>query len=186
MADALTLVVCGAPLAARAADTTAALVEVGWRVTVVASPAGRSWLDAAAVERVTGRPVLFDPRQPDQPAGERANAVVACPLTMNSGSKSATGVMDTYASGVLCDALAMRLPLTVVVIVSDRLWGHPAWAGHLRTFTAAGARFVHPATGVVGHPEPVVSGTGAVVVARFDPAALARAVGGPGSPGGSG
>lgn len=176
---ALTLVVCGAPLAARTPDTAAALADAGWAVTVVASPASRAWLDSAAVERVTGRPVLFDQRQPDQARGERPAAVVACPLTMNSGSKAATGVMDTYATGVLCDALAMRLPLTVVVMVSSRLWGHPAWAGHLDTFTAAGARFVDPKSGLVGKPEPVQSGTGADLVAGFDPAALARAVGQP-------
>ena len=179
MATALTLVVCGAPLATRTADTAAALVEAGWTVTVVASPASRGWLDTGAVERATGRPVLFDQRQPNQPRGERPAAVVACPLTMNSGSKAATGVMDTYATGVLCDALAMRLPLTVVVMVSNRLWGHPAWAGHLETFAAAGARFVDPKSGLVGEPEPVQSGTGPEIVARFDPTAVARAVGPP-------
>ncbi len=179
MANALTLVVCGAPLAARAADVAAALVEVGWTVTVVASPASRGWLDPAAVTSAIGGPVLFDQRQPDQPRGERPAAVVVCPLTMSSGSKAATGVMDTYATGVLCDALAMRLPLTVVVMVSNRLWGHPAWAGHLDTFAQAGARFVDPKSGLVGEPEPVQSGTGPDVVAGFDPAALARAVGHP-------
>lgn len=40
----------------------------------------------------------------------RPAAVVACPLSMNSASKAATGIMDTYSAGVLCDALAMRSP----------------------------------------------------------------------------
>jgi hypothetical protein len=87
--------------------------------------------------------------------------------------------MDTYATGVLVEALAARTPLTVVVMVSDRLWSHPAWAGHLDTFTGAGTRFVSPLTGLAGKPEAVQSGTGPDVVAGFDPDALARAVGNP-------
>lgn len=87
--------------------------------------------------------------------------------------------MDTYATGVLCDALATRIPLTVVTMISSRLWDHPAWVGHLKTYAAAGTRFVSPISGLVGKPEPVQSGTGPDVVAGFDPAALARAVGAP-------
>src|SRR4029453_16916 len=123
-------------------DTAAALVDAGWHVTVVASPASREWLDTPAGEQVVGGSMLFDQRQPDQQRGERPAAVVVCPLTMNSGSKAATGVMDTYATGVLCDALATRTSLTAVVMVSNRLWSHPAWVGHLGTLTAAGVRFV--------------------------------------------
>jgi phosphopantothenoylcysteine synthetase/decarboxylase len=175
----LTLVVCGAPLTARTADVAAVLVETGWIVTVVGSPASREWLDVEAVESAIGRPVLFEQRQANAARGPRPTAVVACPLTLNSGSKAATGIMDTYATGVLCDALATRTSLTAVVMVSNRLWSHPAWVGHLGTLTAAGVRFVSPITGLVADPEPVQSGTGPDVVARFDPGALARAVGSP-------
>jgi len=177
--DALTLVVCGAPLAERAPDVAAALAGLGWTVTVVGSPASRSWLDLGAVQDVTGRPVLFEQRQAGEVRGPRPDAVVACPLTMNSGSKAASAIMDTYATGVLCDALAAGLPLTIVPMVSDRLWSHPAWAGHLDTLAAAGARFVSPITGLAGKPEPVQSGTGPDVVAGFSPDALARVVGPP-------
>ena len=124
--------------------------------------------------------MLFDPGPKDQAGIARPTAVVACPLTMNSASKAATGVMDTYGTGVLCDALAMRLPLTVVLTVSSRLWGHPAWSRHLDTFAASGARFVSPISGFVGEPAPLESGTGPEVVAGFDPEALARVVGAPG------
>lgn len=179
MTTALTLVVCGAPLAVRAPDVAAALVDAGWTVNVVGSPASRAWLDADAVRAVVGRPVLFEQRQTGPGDVGRPSAVVACPLTMNSASKAATGVMDTYAAGVLCDALAKRLPLTIVVTVSSRLWPHPAWSGHLATYISAGARFVSPISGTVGEPRPVQSGTGPEIVAGFDPLALARVVGTP-------
>jgi phosphopantothenoylcysteine synthetase/decarboxylase len=176
----LTLVVCGAPLASRAADIAVELVKNDWTVAVVGSPASRQWLDEEAVEQAIGRPVSFDQRHASQARGPRPDAVVACPLTMNSGSKAAMGIMDTYATGILCDALAMRLPITITLMVSSRLWEHPAWSSHLATFADRGARFVSPATGqAIKAPEPVQSGSGSEVVAKFDPAALAATVGKP-------
>jgi phosphopantothenoylcysteine synthetase/decarboxylase len=175
----LTLVVCGAPLASRAPDIVEALGESGWTVTVVGSPASRGWLDVAAIESVAGGPLLFEQRQAGTARGSRPSRVVVCPLTMNTGSKAATAIMDTYAAGTLCDALAAGTPVTAVVMVSDRLWAHPAWAGHLRTLSMSGVQFVSPITGLVGAPSPVQSGTGDEVVANFDPRALARAVGSP-------
>ncbi len=45
MSCSLALVVCAAPLARRAPDLAAALVDDGWGVTVVVTPAGSEWLD---------------------------------------------------------------------------------------------------------------------------------------------
>lgn len=151
MSDSLDLVVCGAPLAARATEVAKALIGLGWSVTVVASPAARAWLDQSAIEAVTGRAEVHEHRQPDQARrGPRPGAVVACPLTLSTGSKMALGIMDTYASGVLCEALACRTPITAVATLSNRLWPHPAWAGHLRTLTDAGVTFVNPISGAGG------------------------------------
>jgi phosphopantothenoylcysteine synthetase/decarboxylase len=170
-------------MAARAHDVAQALVDVGWQVSVVASPAAREWLDESAVESAVGYRPAYEQRQVDQPRrGPRASAVVVCPLTLNSGSKAATGIMDTYATGVLCEALATRIPITAVVMVSNRLWGHPAWSGHLRTLGEAGTTFVSVNTGLAGEPDPVQSGTGPEVVGKFDPAALAQVVGPPANP----
>lgn len=98
---------------------------------------------------------------------------------MNSAAKAASAIMDTYAAGVLVDAVAVGTPLTVVVMVSNRLWRHPAWARHLHTLADAGARFVDPVTGLVSSPSPVTSGTGPEVVAGFDHLGLAKIVGPP-------
>jgi hypothetical protein len=91
----------------------------------------------------------------------------------------ALGIMDTYASGVLCEALACRTPITAVATLSSRLWPHPAWAGHLRTLTDAGVTFVNPISGRVGEVEPVQSGTGQRMVQNFSPFRFAQTVGAP-------
>lgn len=171
MADrSVTLVVCGAPLTLRTADLVAGLQAGGWQPRVVGTPAAREWLDAEAVERLTGLPPQFEYRAPtlerraDPPA-----AVVVCPATFNTVNKAAAGAMDTYALGQICEAIGMRLPTVMVPMVNDKLWGHPAWSPSLAVLRAAGVRLVDAQTGRLGEV-PTKSGTGAEVVERFDPA----------------
>jgi Flavoprotein len=155
----LTLVVCGAPLAARADEVRDAL-STRWSVSTVVTDAAGQWCSEST--------------EGERP---RPQAVVACPLTFNTANKAAVGIMDTSAAGVLCDALGAGVPIVAAPMVNNRLWGHPAWASTLRTLTAAGVRFVDPRTGRVGDPSPVRSGTGPEVVAAFDPAWIVDAVG---------
>ncbi|GAA1200274.1 flavoprotein [Pseudonocardia alaniniphila] len=147
----LTLVVCGAPLAARAAEV-AEMLGGRWTVSVVATDAARQWFHGTTVD---------DRLRPER--------VVACPLTFNSANKVAAGIMDTPVSGVLCDALGAGVPVVAVPMVNDRLWGHPAWESTLRVMTAASVRLVDPQSGRIGDASPVRSGSGSAVVAAFDP-----------------
>lgn len=177
MASALTVVVCGAPLAYRAVDVASALVEDGWQVTIVATPSGQRWLDATKVGQVTGLPPISDYRRPDEPKrGNPPEKVVVCPLTLNTGSKLATGIMDNYALGVLCEALAVGTQLIAVTMVNERLWQHPSWSRNLDILRIGAVSFLDPRTGRVGEPQPMESGTGGEIIARFDPAWVVAAV----------
>jgi phosphopantothenoylcysteine synthetase/decarboxylase len=155
----LTLVVCGAPLAARAGEVADAL-NVRWNVSVVATDAASQWFDERS--------------EHDRP---RPDAVVACPLSFNTANKVAAGIMDTSAAGALCDALGAGVPVVAVPMVNNRLWGHPVWQQTIRTLSGAGVRFVDPQSGRIGDPVAVQSGTGREVVAAFDPAWVVAAVG---------
>lgn len=162
MPDAtITVVVCGAPLAARAAEVVDALRAAGRDVSVVRTAAAARWF----------------PEPPRAPVERpRANQVVAFPLSFNTANKVALGVMDNAACGVLCDALGAGVPVTAVPMVNDRLWGHPVWATTLDTFACAGVRFVSPVDGRIGRAAPVRSGSGSEVVAAFDPAWVVTAI----------
>lgn len=171
MPEHLALVVCGAPLATRCHDVAARAVAAGWIVRVVATPAAMDWIDAGQVKDVTGFAVLGQQRQPGQAKRFPPPAqVVVCPATFNTVNKLAAGIMDNYAAGVLCEALAAGVLLTIVPMVNSRLWPHPAWQRNLDLLAAAGVRFVDIRTGQVGRPAAVQSGTGGEVVAAFDPA----------------
>jgi hypothetical protein len=154
----LTLVVCGAPLAARAGEVADALRD-GWSVSVVVTDAAGQWFPGLS--------------EHDRP---RPDLVVACPLTFNTANKVAAGIMDSSAAGALCDALGAGVPVVAVPMVNNRLWGHPVWASTLRTLAGAGVRFLDPRSGRVGDPEPVKSATGPEVVSGFDPAWVVAAV----------
>src|SRR5215217_3835678 len=173
----LALIVCAAPLAERADEVAAALLGAGWDVSVIATPAAASWVNHKAVTAVTGREVAVDYRSPGEPKrGPRAEAVVACPLTFNSMNKLASGASDTYALGVLNEALAVGTPIVAVPVVSDRLWPHPAVGPNLERLSTAGVRFLDPSTGQLG-ARPVQSGTGADVAKAFDPAWVLDCIG---------
>ena len=100
----LTLVVCWVPLASRAKDVAAALAGVGWSVGLLVSEAGSAWAGDGDDDR------------------PRPRVVVASPLTFNTADKIVAGVMDTPATGTLCDALGAGLRIVAVPVVNTRLW----------------------------------------------------------------
>jgi phosphopantothenoylcysteine synthetase/decarboxylase len=156
----------------------AALESAGWHVQVVSTPSASAWLDEATV--IGEQPMQSEHRRPEEAKrGDHPAAVVVAPITFNTVGKLAAGIADTYAHGVLCEALGEHLPIIAVPMVNDRLWGHPAWARHLGDLAAAGVQMIDVQTGE-RHLKPVQSGTGPDVVERFDPdwivAALAAAL----------
>ncbi len=164
----ITVIVCGAPLTARTPELLSHLIADGWRPTVISTPAALDWLDADAVERLTGKPPRTTFRAPTQAKADAPSAVLVCPASFSTLNKAAAGMADTYALAQLCEALGGGLPTVIVPMVNDKLWRHPAWAASLSTLTSAGAVLVDVQT---GRPSagPVTSGTGDAVVAGFDP-----------------
>lgn len=177
MTSPLALVVCGAPLAARAQDVAKAAVEAGWEVSVTATAAALPWLDEDVIQRVVGRPHRTEFRSPEHPKAPRPPAVIACPITFNSLNKLVLGIADNYATSLLCESLGAGIPMVAVPMVNDRLWGHPTWDSNLAHLANAGVSLVDVRTGE-SELHPVPSGTGGAVVEAFDPSwvmnALAR------------
>ena len=62
------------------------------------------------------------------------------PATANSLAKLALGIADNQALSNLGEALGARLPLVVRPQAGPAQRAHPAFAGHLATLAAAGAR----------------------------------------------
>jgi phosphopantothenoylcysteine synthetase/decarboxylase len=166
----LSLVVCGAPLASRAADIAAALGDAGWTVTVLPTDAATAWHDD--IRGTSAHAAQL--RRPDEPKPPRPDAVVVCPMTFNTGNKWAHGIADSQPLSVLAEALGAGIPAVAVPFVNQSLAGHPAWSESLVRLSSAGVRLVDPDP---DRPGPLRSGTGDEVTARFDPARVVAALG---------
>lgn len=161
------LVATGAPLTRRAADFVPEAEARGWQPAIIATNSAQAWLDEDKMKGLDV-PVLTGHRSPDQakrlpPAG----AVVLAPGTFNTINKLATGIADTYALSVLCEAISLRTPMVIVPFVSSRLSGHPAWLASLAVLRYAGATLVDPRDGAVNVHEPPEADTGDTVTDHF-------------------
>jgi phosphopantothenoylcysteine synthetase/decarboxylase len=139
----LYLVVCAAPPARTIGDLVEALQHDGWTVCVIPTPLAASWIDVAALARQTGYPVRSDHRHPDDPESlPRADAIAVVPATFNTINKWAAGISDTFALGILNEALGLDLPIVVAPYAKASLASHPAFSRSLDLLRDCGAKIM--------------------------------------------
>ncbi|MFJ9580725.1 flavoprotein [Streptomyces sp. NPDC101191] len=89
--------------------------DEGWDVCVIATPKGFEFLDVPRLRQLTGHPVRYDYKQPDDPdVLPPADAFLIAPATFNTINKLAAGVSDTLALGLLNEAIGFGKPITAV------------------------------------------------------------------------
>ncbi|SEN42237.1 flavoprotein [Nonomuraea pusilla] len=136
----LHVVVCAAAPAPDVGRLVVLAQEAGWTVQIVATPSALDFIDVAALERRTGRPVRSRYRRPDEPKPPRADAVVVAPATYNTVNKFARGIADTYALGVLAEAPGLGIPVVVLPFVNTALAGRAPFAEAVAGLRAEGVR----------------------------------------------
>jgi phosphopantothenoylcysteine synthetase/decarboxylase len=135
----LYLVVCAAPPAQFVGDLVELLREQSWTVCVIATPRAAGWLDIASLTEQTGYPVRYDYKRPDDPdALPLADALAVAPATFNTINKWVAGISDTFALGLLNEAVGLKLPIIVAPYAKPSLAAHPAFARNLRTLSEWG------------------------------------------------
>jgi hypothetical protein len=162
----LCVVACGAGPAADAGQLIDLAQADGWSVFVVATPSAVPFLDVAKIETQTGSPVLSQHRPPNEPrAGSagRSDAVIAAPATFNTVNKLALGLADTYALGVLAEAVGLGIPVVVVPFVNAALASRAPFERSVEQLRAEGVRVLHGA----GEWEPHPGDRGAEARAAF-------------------
>jgi phosphopantothenoylcysteine decarboxylase len=142
--DVLYLIICAAPPAEHIVRSIAVLQETGWDVCAVATPAALAWTDTHGLHEATGHPVRSEFRGPHEPEFvPRGDAVLLAPATFNTINKSAAGVNDSLALGLLNEALGTRsIPVALVPWVNTSLADHPAYRPSLTRLQAAAAHVV--------------------------------------------
>lgn len=132
-ASVLYLVTCAAPPARAISELVELLRSAGWTVCVIATPRAASWIDKAALEKQTGYPVRDDYKQPNDPdVLPLADAIAVVPATFNTINKWVAGISDTFALGILNEAIGLELPVVVAPYAKGSLAAHPAFGQSLR------------------------------------------------------
>jgi phosphopantothenoylcysteine synthetase/decarboxylase len=117
----LSVIVCGAGPAAAVGTLIKLAQQRGWTVQLVATPAAIDFLDVAALEALTGSAVRDRYRSPGAPRSLHADAVIVTPASYNTICKCALGISDTYALGILAEAVSLPAPVVILPFVNSAL-----------------------------------------------------------------
>lgn len=147
----LTVIVCGA---GPAADVPLLIspAQAGWEVQVVPTPAALAFVDVPALESLTGWPVRPAYRKPDEPRSPLSDAVIVAPATYNTINKCAQGLSDTYALGVLAEAIGLPVPVVMLPFVNSALAGRAPFRRSVAQLRDEGVRILLGAGGFEPHP----------------------------------
>lgn len=139
----LSIVVCGAGPAGLVGHLVRLAQDQGWRVSVIATPAAVAFLDVPALEKQTGSQVRSQYRQPGEPrtrSAANADAFVVAPATYNTICKLALGISDTYALGVLAEAIGRDVPVAILPFVNTALAARRPFTDAVDSLRAEGVR----------------------------------------------
>lgn len=133
----LYLVICAAPPARAIGELIELLQRQGCVVCAIATQRSATWLNTAALAEQTGHPVRDDYKHPDDPDSlPPADAIAVVPATFNTINKWASGISDTFALGILNEAIGLGLPIIAAPYAKPSLAAHPAFGESLRKLDA--------------------------------------------------
>jgi len=161
----LYVVVCGAGPAGEVGELVELAHADGWKVHLIATPAGRDFLDLSALQALTGHPVRCAYRDPDQPRARTppADAIIVAPATYNTISKLANGIADNYALGVLAECIGVGVPVIILPFINSALAARAPLVVAVRTLRTEGVRVLLGPGGF----EPHAPGQGEGRIASF-------------------
>lgn len=117
----LSVIVCGAGPASDVGKLVKLAQQRVWTVQLIATPAALAFLDVAGLEALTGSVVRSAYASPGEPRSLKADAVIVAPATYNTINKCARGISDTYALGILAEAISLPSPVVILPFVNSAL-----------------------------------------------------------------
>ncbi len=138
----LNVVVCGAAPAADVGVLVRLAQQRDWTVRAVPTPDALSFVDAGALESMTGNAVEVGYRSPSDTRPPRPDAVIVAPATFNTINKSALGITDTHALGVIAEAIGRAVPVVMVPWVNEPLAARAPFRQSLTRLRDEGVRIL--------------------------------------------
>ncbi|BEL06453.1 flavoprotein [Actinoplanes sichuanensis] len=160
----LYIIACAAGPAGEVGTLVKLAQNDGWTVQIIATPSALDFIDTAALEQQTGRPVRSRYRKPSEPRSPRADAVIVAPATYNTINKFANGITDTYALGLLAEAPGLGIPVVILPFVNTALAARAPFRRSIRRLRdEEGIRVLYGP----GEFEPHEPGTGDTVLSTY-------------------
>jgi hypothetical protein len=159
----LTIICCAAGPASEVGTLARFAAQDGWAAQMIATPDAVAFLDLPALEQQTGAPIRSAYRGPGEPRSRKSDAIIVAPATYNTINKWAAGISDTYALGILAEAVALPVPVVVLPFVNTALAGRVPFRRAVASLRTEG---VHVLLGP-GQFEPHPPGTGGGRIAAF-------------------
>ncbi|MFT5531244.1 MAG: hypothetical protein ACI91O_001264 [Candidatus Poriferisodalaceae bacterium] len=139
----LYLVVCAVPGAERTLERIAAEQTKGWEVCLIATERSLHWFDGRTAEELTGHPIQSRMRLHGEPLFEPlGHEVLVAPGSFNTINRIAAGFADDMATGLVCEAIGRRVPVTIEPQMGQAFARHPVFARNVVLLEEAGVRFV--------------------------------------------
>jgi phosphopantothenoylcysteine decarboxylase/phosphopantothenate--cysteine ligase len=147
----LVLGVTGSIAAYKAVYLLRELTRAGAGVTVVVTAHAREFVAPLTFRTLSGRPVLSDLFDPQEPAAvehvalaERTELILIAPATAHALARAALGLADDFLGTLL---LAARGPILFAPAMDGGMWTHPTVQAHVGTLRARGATVLEPGSG---------------------------------------
>lgn len=148
----LYVIVCAAGPAGDVGELVTLARQRDWDVQIVATPSALDFIDVPALERQTSRPVRSRYRKPDEPRPPRADAIIVAPATYNTINKWANGISDTYALGILAEAVGLKIPVVVSPFVNAALAERRPFKASVEILQDEGVRILLGPGEFIPHP----------------------------------
>jgi phosphopantothenoylcysteine decarboxylase len=137
-------IVCAAPPAANIQDFIQQAQQQDWKCYVIATPYATRFIDIPLLTTLTGSPIKSDYRYPQEKDSlPKADAIVVVPATFNTINKWATGITDTLAVGILCEAMGYNVPIIAVPCLKQQLGKHPVFSKNLALLREYGVHILY-------------------------------------------
>lgn len=153
----LSVVVCGAAPTADVGVLVGLAKQRSWTIRAIPTPDALSFVDAAALEAMTGNAVEVGYRSPSDVRPPRPDAVVVAPATFNTVNKAALGITDTHALGVVAEAIGRQVPVVMVPWVNTPLAARAPFRRSLAQLRDEGVRILLRAADATAQPFGVES-----------------------------
>jgi phosphopantothenoylcysteine synthetase/decarboxylase len=120
----------------------------GWDVCAITTPDALAWVDPERLAKAAGHPVRTKFRGPDDPEfAPRGDAILVAPASFNTINRSAAGINDNLALGLINEALGSPfVSVALVPWVNGSLNEHPAYGPSLDRLRFAGVQIAMPSS----------------------------------------